>query len=353
MKRRAGTQDVSWFLDQAASNQLELNPPFQRRSVWTVKDRRFFLDTIFNDYPCPAIFLRKCMNKDGRSAYEVVDGKQRLETILLFTKGGLSLASEPASRLSGKKWSDLSDADRRIFWNYVLPVELLDFADDAANAVNEAFDRLNRNSRKLEAQELRHARYDGWFISVVERECLDPIWRSLGIVTTARSKRMKDAQFLSELLLVLIEKRQSGFDQDHLNQAYADYDDADEEGATLDPDEVDEQLRCAKQVLTEMNDVNGCVRSAAATVGAFYTLWSAIALHRSELPEPTAFAERYAEFVELATKLKDVDIAFTAAEGDSRTKLAWKYANSLRGAHTDLTPRATRLECLMEAMRGA
>ena len=86
MKRRPTTQDISWFLDLKDNNQINLNPSYQRRSVWTRKDRIFFLDTIFNGYPCPAVFLHKTTNDAGKSTYHVVDGKQRLETIIMFAE---------------------------------------------------------------------------------------------------------------------------------------------------------------------------------------------------------------------------------------------------------------------------
>ena len=41
--RRVTTQDISWFLDLSRNGQLNLDPPYQRRSVWSPKDRRFFL----------------------------------------------------------------------------------------------------------------------------------------------------------------------------------------------------------------------------------------------------------------------------------------------------------------------
>jgi hypothetical protein len=126
MQRRPSTQDISWFLNQKRNNQLELNPPYQRRSVWTLKDRRFFLDTIFQGYPCPAIFLHKRIAADGRATYDVVDGKQRLETIFMFADNKIAIHSEfPDARFAGKKWRAISDTDKPIFWNYVLPVEQL------------------------------------------------------------------------------------------------------------------------------------------------------------------------------------------------------------------------------------
>ena len=76
---------------------------------------------------------------------------------------------------------------------------MVDVIDGAI--VNEVFDRLNRNSRKLTSQELRHAKYDGWPITIAEAEEEKEDWKRLGIVTTARAKRMADTQFISELML--------------------------------------------------------------------------------------------------------------------------------------------------------
>ena len=86
MDRRVTTQDISWFLDLFNQNQLNLDPAYQRRSVWNPKDRRFFLDTIFRGYPSPSIFLHKEIDESGRTIYAVVDGEQRLETIPMIPR---------------------------------------------------------------------------------------------------------------------------------------------------------------------------------------------------------------------------------------------------------------------------
>jgi hypothetical protein len=94
MQRRSTSQDISWFLDLKRNGQIEMDPPYQRRSVWNSKDRRFFLDTIFRGYPCPPIFLHKTLGDGQKTVYAVVDGKQRLQTIFMFAENGISLASD-------------------------------------------------------------------------------------------------------------------------------------------------------------------------------------------------------------------------------------------------------------------
>src|ERR1700678_2713686 len=215
MNRRPTTQDITWLLDLNRNGQLDLDPPYQRKSVWTSKDRQFFLDTIFRDYPSPAIFLHKTIAADGSSTYHVVDGKQRLETILSFVNNKVRIAKDFGDvRLNGKNWKQLEGEQelRRRLWNYQIPVEMVDVIE--GNVVNEVFDRLNRNSRRLTDQELRHAKFEGWFITTAEAEEEKDSWKKLGIVTTARAKRMADTQFISELLMVVITQGAAGFDQD-------------------------------------------------------------------------------------------------------------------------------------------
>ncbi len=111
MKGRPSSQDISWFLDLFKTKRLDLEPPYQRRSVWTSKDRKFYLDTIFRGYPCPPIFLHKTVKEDGAAIYHVVDGKQRLETILMFADDKIALSKDYGDkRFNGKKWSDLKGA---------------------------------------------------------------------------------------------------------------------------------------------------------------------------------------------------------------------------------------------------
>jgi hypothetical protein len=229
MNRRPTTQDISWLLDLNRNGKLDLDPPYQRKSVWTTKDRQFFLDTIFRDYPSPAIFLHKTTSTDGSSTYHVVDGKQRIETILRFVNNKVRIAKDFGDvRLDGKNWKQLEgeQALQRCLWNYQIPVEMVDVIE--GKIVNEVFDRLNRNSRRLTDQELRHAKFEGWFVTIAEAEEEKDSWKKLGIVTTARAKRMADTQFISELLMVVITREIAGFDQDAIDIFYGKYDEIDE-----------------------------------------------------------------------------------------------------------------------------
>lgn len=114
MERSPRPQDITWFLDLNRLGQLNLDPPYQRKSVWTRGDKQFFLDTIFHNFPCPAVFLHKAMSDLGETVYHVVDGKQRIATILEFVKDKVTIPKNFGdNRLAGKKFSQLDPDNKK------------------------------------------------------------------------------------------------------------------------------------------------------------------------------------------------------------------------------------------------
>jgi uncharacterized protein with ParB-like and HNH nuclease domain len=74
------------FLGWMRAGSLVLSPKFQRRPVWTSIAKSFLIDTILKGYPIPIIFLRerKTDLKSLEHKREVVDGQQRIRTVLSF-----------------------------------------------------------------------------------------------------------------------------------------------------------------------------------------------------------------------------------------------------------------------------
>lgn len=353
LERRATTQDISWFLDLYRNNQLNLAPVYQRRSVWSPSDRRFFLDTIFRGYPSPAIFLHKYI-EEGRTMYAVVDGKQRLETIIQFAENKLAIDKKYGdSRLEGKKWRDVEQDPELVkqFWDYVLLVEMINI-QESSTFVNNVFERLNRNSRKLVEQELRHAKYDGWFISFVERESEEPAWTELKVVTASRGKRMRDVQFLSELLIVLLKGANSGFDQEEIDSFYAKYDDLQEAEVEIDESEIKERFVFARDFLVEMQRTNGCITHSASDYKDVYTLWALVVLNKNGLPGAADFARAYEAFMSEVLRYRDEDFLQRIISGSTAPtfKQSYSYFANSTGPNTELPQRQARYDALLSAL---
>ena len=351
MARNLSTQDVSWFLDLNEKAQLDLNPPYQRRSVWSPRDKRFFIDTILNNYPAPPIFLHKSLDENGRPTYHVVDGKQRLQTIVDFTLNRIRIPDDFSnSNLQKKRWRDMDRPLREQFWNYFLIVEMLPDVSDAF--VRNIFERINRNSRKLMPQELRHAKYDGWFVSSAEAEADKQEWKELGVVTTARAKRMADVQFISELMGIIITGVIRGFDQDALDDLYADYDDI-EDQPTFIEDDFRTKLEGAKMYIRTLLREDPSILDTLKVQSHFYTLWGYLILEASRLPSENVFLTQYKKFLSDVTARIDSTSESPSAVDNSATayqQAVGQYAANTRGASTDNTPRQERHAALVSVI---
>lgn len=353
MQRRITSQDITWFLDINSMGRLDLDPSYQRRSVWTRRDRQFFLDTIFNNYPSPAIFLHKDLDEYGNATYHVVDGKQRLETILEYVSNKLPVRDTFGDiRLDNKKWKDLSDQPdlKKVFLDYQITVEMIDSIEPTI--VNEIFGRLNQNSRKLTPQEIRHARFDGWFISRAELEAEDPFWKKMKISTVGRVKRMQDSQYISELMAVTIGKTILGFDHDALNEIYVRYEFPEDLEPPFETDLFNSDFSTIRSYIEDLEEYKGCVTEYATNLAHFYSLWSNIAI-RNVLPPVAKFSEAYSDFMKLVSLVgtdEDGKDQLPGNISDVRRGNVTQYAANAKGASTDLAPRLARQLALEAGM---
>ena len=346
MTRQISQQDVSWFLDLNDKGQLDLDPPYQRRSVWTLKDKRFFIDTILNNYPAPPIFLHKSLDDHGHVTHHVVDGKQRLQTIIDFAGNKIRIPDDFADvSLQKKRWVDLQRETREIFWNYVLIVEMLSSVNEAS--LRDTFERINRNSRKLERQEIRHAKYDGWLIGAAEAEAEKAEWKDFGVVTTARVKRMSDVQFISELFAINLKGQLNGFDQDWLDELYAEYEEPEEEALFVEED-FRKTIEGTKDIMERLIEQQPDIKNYTKVLAHFYSLWGFLTLQTNADFNPDAFALAYLEFMNKVTaEIKAAKAEDEQAEVEDTVRI---YAANSRGASTDLTPRQARHDQLTRAM---
>lgn len=353
MARNIAPQDVTWFLDLNERERLDLSPPYQRKSIWSPKERKYFLDTVFNGYPCPPLFLYKSITDKGITTFHVVDGKQRLETIISYANNKIAIPADFTNKeLAGKKFKQLTVEQRKIFWNYQFAVELLDVVDPAT--VKEIFGRYNRTAKNLEPQELRHAKYDGWFITFAEAEAKKAEWNKYGISTTARARRMRDVQFISELMMSVLAKGEPiGFDQDVIETYYADYDTPSEFDDTFSEEDFSSKFERVKNVIDEMEQSNNSITTHAKSSTHFFSIWTVLANESLELPTSPLLADRYNSFMGLVAELAQAEEAIpVSAEENPHFLKPLEYLQNSRGANTEEPQRLKRNQILIDALIG-
>ncbi|MBD2763588.1 DUF262 domain-containing protein [Kocuria sp. cx-116] len=201
---------VNDYREWEASGQLELSPRFQRRSVWTDIARSYLMDTIIRGKPVPKIFLRQKIDAStGRSMREVVDGQQRLRTILAFLQDGLVIRRSHNRELGGLYFSQLDEDVRLQLLNYELSTDLLINVSD--EEVLDIFSRLNSHAVVLNQQEKINASHFGEFKQLADTLAhrYFKYWVSNKIITDAQVMRMQDVSFTADLLIAMCDGIQS------------------------------------------------------------------------------------------------------------------------------------------------
>ena len=84
MKFTSTLHPISWFRDHYLNERLEIKPPFQRRPVWTPKQKCYLIETILLNLPIPEIYVQRSVTADGEETFAIVDGQQRVRSVLRF-----------------------------------------------------------------------------------------------------------------------------------------------------------------------------------------------------------------------------------------------------------------------------
>jgi len=199
------TYSINDFVEWDKAGQLELNPRFQRRPVWTEKAKSYLMDTILRGKPIPKIFIRQRINVSTKtSTRDVVDGQQRLRTILSFIKDGFVVSKRQNPDHGGLHFSQLPEEVQANVLAYEVSVDLLINLPDPE--VLDIFSRLNSYAVILNEQEKINADHFGPFKVLADeigRRYYD-YWSDQGILTDKQILRMQEVNLVADLLIAML-----------------------------------------------------------------------------------------------------------------------------------------------------
>jgi uncharacterized protein DUF262 len=315
---------VGDFVTWAKGKTLILSPSFQRRSVWPKGAKSFLLDTIVRGLPIPIVFLRdqKTDLDTLEPKREVVDGQQRIRTVLAFIAPKLLKNFDPNrddftikkthnKDLAGKPFKDLPTEVKQSILDYQFSVHVLPSSVDDREVL-QIFARMNATGLKLNAQELRNAAYFGEFktsMYAISAEQL-PRWRKWRIFTEAQISRMGEVEITSEFAQLMI-KGIVGKTQKSIDNVYKEYEEEWPGRA-----EAERRFRHCMEELDEglgAELANSAFRNRSAFHGLFCALYSAAFGMGSTLKKEKPKALQ-ANFKARALKIGDAISAGTAPD---------------------------------------
>jgi hypothetical protein len=212
---------VSDFLEWDSNGLLNLSPDFQRRSVWKEKAKSYLIDTLLRGKPIPKILITQEL-EGRRNIRMVIDGQQRLRSILEFINGDFKISRAHNKDFAGRTFNTLPEAVRQEFLSYELGVDVL--FGLSYEEMLDIFSRLNTYTVKLNEQEQFNAKYLGFYKQMAYALGYRYVQYFLGagFLTKATVTRMAEAALAADLLMALVGGVQTN---KNIEQYYINYED--------------------------------------------------------------------------------------------------------------------------------
>ncbi|WP_211748762.1 DUF262 domain-containing protein [Paenibacillus sp. Marseille-Q4541] len=176
-KKEVKTDEIDFSISELSNmylrGALDIHPEFQRLFRWSNAQKSRFIESILLGIPIPPIFVAE----DEKSAWDVIDGVQRLSTILEFlgilrddngknVPPSVLVGTKKLPALEGKVWNneyhkynfsfDDTDLglDNKLLYSRLKIIRVSNDSDP--DAKYDIFDRLNTGGSKLTHQEIRN-----------------------------------------------------------------------------------------------------------------------------------------------------------------------------------------------------
>ena len=194
------------FLNQRYAGRINYAPYFQRNYVWDSEKATYFIESILLGTEIPPIVLF-----DNGQVNEVIDGRQRYETIKKFLENATTLDSKGLkvlTNLAGLHFAELPEEIRNCFINTKIRVLQFSIVNEPVlsperedKVKKEIFTRYNSGIIALKPQEIERAIYIDDNLVHSLKECLE-----------------HDEEFLKKCQVILMPKRkQSMPKRDRIN----------------------------------------------------------------------------------------------------------------------------------------
>lgn len=267
------TKTIKDIFDNFGDQKLISDPSYQRRKVWMQQDKVRLIETILLELIIPEVFFWPASIEadTGRMVTHIVDGQQRITSIVEFISGEFPLTEKYLlnesikARCGNKTFNDLLPQDKSTLWKY--PVSVVDI-DSTFNKqdITQMFYRLNLTNYSLNMQEKRNSK-ESCFGDVATALSELDFWKFCHVFSSADAKRMKDVEYCCSIYILAIEGIIDQTNDKKINDYYDDY-----------ADSFDETSKFTNKILSAMDIIQSlCDKTTLSFVSKkaqMYTLFS-------------------------------------------------------------------------------
>lgn len=221
-------QTIGWLFNEYQSGRLFVDDSFQRRYVWNNNDKIKLIETILLGFTIPEIYLWETgIDIDtGMVQRSIIDGQQRLRAIVDFINGEYCLKVSALeynnSQYANLYFSELDEKLKENIYKFKFSVRMIN-DEIKREQIIQIFNRLNCTSYNLTPQELRNARFNGKFLGLSILIANNSFWGKYSFFKGLRRRRMKDVEFMSNILLYFRQGIDNELTQESLDSAYKIY----------------------------------------------------------------------------------------------------------------------------------
>lgn len=213
---------VDELVRRVSTKRIEIAPAYQRQFRWDQGRQSKLIESVLLGIPVPPLFMATNVDEDSGATWEVVDGLQRLMSLVHFI--GQDDAREivkldgPGLRLSGMELLTsfngcrASDLPQDIVDGLLdRPMKAIVLNDKSDLQVRyDLFERLNTGGVRLTDQEIREAVFPGEFIELLNELSQSANFHKVVLVPKARAKDGTRQDFV--LRLFAFADRYASFD---------------------------------------------------------------------------------------------------------------------------------------------
>jgi hypothetical protein len=188
--------NISSLITQIKDESLHLRPlserpRFQRKYVWPNRLASLLIESILLNIPIPPCYFSQNDNYE----LDVIDGQQRIYSIYRFLENQFALSGlEVISEINGKRFHELNRKQQRQIKTHTLRTVII--TNESHPEIQfDVFERLNKHTMPLNAQELRNCIHRGALNDLLGKLAEHEPWLSI-LGRKTPDKRLRDEELI-------------------------------------------------------------------------------------------------------------------------------------------------------------